>query len=419
MCVMLLISTIATTHRPKEEHVLVETVANNLTVYTKREVAGAEKAREMLARMGYPSVETAIRTPRDGNDFSVTEHDSRVADAIWGKDVASIKGKTNRRKTRAAEKTIGQPVVQQQQILSIDIMFVEGVPTLVAVSSPLELTFAMTLYSLDLDRPSRSAAIVKKGVDEIVATLASRNFQVRVIMTDGEKSVGKLKEHLNQLGIELDTTGAGGYVAKIERRIHSIKERVRTHICGKLPFTLTRAGISMLILYFVSRMNCEHPSARPWGLTPWEAFSGRKASGQRDFRAAFGDYVQCTVPCTDNSMLSRTDDGVVMLPTGNSTGSVKVLSLATSALITRDNFTILPMPLSVIATLNTMALKDGRKPSPHVNVIDELRYKRVIQPGDHPSFNTPQIVTVERKGDPGKAPPTQSGGSSAQHHGRR
>ena len=131
-------------------------------------------------------------TLRDGNDFGVTGHDFRVADAIWGTDVASIEGKTKRKNTRSADKTIGQQVAQQQQILSIDIMFVEGQPTLVAVSSPLELTFATTLYSLDLDRPSRSAAIVKKGVDEIVATLASRNFQVRVIMTDGEKSVGKL-----------------------------------------------------------------------------------------------------------------------------------------------------------------------------------------------------------------------------------
>ena len=72
--------------------------------------------------------------------------------------------------------------------------------------------------------------------------------------------------------------------------------------------------------------------------------------------ATFGDYVKCTVPCTDNSMSSRTDDGVVMLPTGNRTGSVKTLSLATGALITRDNFSILPMPLSVIATLIAMAL---------------------------------------------------------------
>ena len=48
--------------------------------------------------MGYPSVEEAISMLRTGNDFNVTEYDFQVADAIWGKDIASIKGKTVKRK---------------------------------------------------------------------------------------------------------------------------------------------------------------------------------------------------------------------------------------------------------------------------------------------------------------------------------
>lgn len=127
-------------------------------------------------------------------------------------------------------------------------------------------------------------------------SLTSRNFQVRIIDWC-EKSAGKLREHLNLLGIELDTTGARGHAAKIERRIQSIKERVRTRICGKLPFTPTRAGISMLILYWVSRMNYEHPTSRPWGLTPREAFSGRKVTGPPTFepRSAITYSARCRV----------------------------------------------------------------------------------------------------------------------------
>jgi hypothetical protein len=49
-----------------------------------------------------------------------------------------------------------------------------------------------------------------------------------------------------------------------------------------------------------------------------------------------------------------------MLPTGNRTGSVQILSLASGKLVTRDNFKILPMPASVIQRLNEMARKDGR-----------------------------------------------------------
>ena len=54
-------------------------------------------------------------------------------------------------------------------------------------------------------------------------------------------------------------------------------------------------------------------SFHEWVASPRESFLGRKADGKRDFRCAFGDYVQCTVPETDNSMKSQTEDGVVML----------------------------------------------------------------------------------------------------------
>lgn len=49
-----------------------------------------------------------------------------------------------------------------------------------------------------------------------------------------------------------------------------------------------------------------------------------------------------------------------MLPLGNRTGSVRMLSLSTGRLVNRDQFRILPMPDSVNKRLNEMALEDGR-----------------------------------------------------------
>lgn len=54
---------------------LVATVADNLVRYTKREVIGAKKVRELLAKLGYPSVENAIGMLRDGSGFDVTPYD--------------------------------------------------------------------------------------------------------------------------------------------------------------------------------------------------------------------------------------------------------------------------------------------------------------------------------------------------------
>ena len=49
-----------------------------------------------------------------------------------------------------------------------------------------------------------------------------------------------------------------------------------------------------------------------------------------------------------------------MLPLGNRTGTVRMLSLATGKLVNRDQFIILPMPESVINRFNELALADGR-----------------------------------------------------------
>lgn len=81
-----------TVHREKD-HALVTTVTENMKKYTHREVESAGKARELLALMGYPSIENAIAMVKGGVNFEVSEIDFRIADAIWGRDITSMRGK--------------------------------------------------------------------------------------------------------------------------------------------------------------------------------------------------------------------------------------------------------------------------------------------------------------------------------------
>ena len=378
-----------TPSRYPAEMALVATVSDNMARYTKQEVAAAGRARELLAKMGYPPVDMAIAMIRGGNNFGVSENDFRVAHSIWGKCLASMKGKNHKRPTHAADMTITPAQVQKQQVLSVDIMFIDSAALLIGISTPLDLTLSSSLIHLDLSKSSRSAAIVKGGLEDMISTLGARNFSVRVIMSDGEGAIGKMRHQLGMLGIELDTSAAGGHVARIERRIQIVKERARAHICGRLPFTLTNLGNTMLVLYCVSRINCQQSGSRPGGLSPRELFSGRRVDGSKDFRAAFGDYAVCTTPKTNNTMASRTEDCVVMLPTGNRTGSFKMLSLSTGHIVTRDQFKILPMPQSIIQALNAMALKEGKKLNKStVHVFDELLYANSVDKSNMPEFIT-------------------------------
>ena len=99
-----MMTNVATLH-PKAEEAYVETVVDNLVKYSTREV---------FAKMGRPSVEMGML--RDGTDFDIREYDFKVADAMWGKDIASLKGKSTKRVTMTPDFILGVPVVQLQQV---------------------------------------------------------------------------------------------------------------------------------------------------------------------------------------------------------------------------------------------------------------------------------------------------------------
>ena len=70
----------------------------------------------------------------------------------------------------------------------------------------------------------------------------------------------------------------------------------------------------MLVLFCVSRLNFQTSGTGYRDESPRVAFSGRQVNQLLDFRVAFGDYLQCTVPNTDNTIDARTEDGIAMMP---------------------------------------------------------------------------------------------------------
>ena len=98
----------------------------------------------------------------------------------------------------------------------------------------------------------------------------------------------------------------------------------------------------------------------------------------------------CTTPNTNNnSMDSRTEDCIVMLPTGNRTGSFKMLSIATGKIVARDQFKILPTPQSVIQAMNALAIREGENVNKtQVHVFDELLYANSVDKSNMPTFIT-------------------------------
>ena len=95
------------------ESALVTTVEQNLNAFTKREIERARSARELMGRMGFPAVDMAMSIVNSGSNFDISARDFQVAEAIWGKDMASVKGKTTKRATVSADISIKAKIVQQ------------------------------------------------------------------------------------------------------------------------------------------------------------------------------------------------------------------------------------------------------------------------------------------------------------------
>ncbi len=78
----------------------VETVESNMQLFSKRQIAWADKARSLYASLGFPSKQDFLWILRFNQikDCPVMVEDAMAACKIWGPSVAALKGKTLRMK---------------------------------------------------------------------------------------------------------------------------------------------------------------------------------------------------------------------------------------------------------------------------------------------------------------------------------
>jgi hypothetical protein len=332
---------------------------NERLYYTKREVAQAKEAIRLRAQLGYPSDTDLLNMIRSGSimNCTVTAHDVLRAITIYGKDIASLKGKTNLRKGPIAKvEHVPRPLVSSL-VLHIDLFFVDKEPYIMSVSEPLGMNIVTFLHG------TKNAAAIWKAVRKHVINMNKvENFAVSTILCDSKGGVSASKTNIEEFGIKLMMVASGTHVPRAERRIRVIKERVRC-IINTLPYTLPRFLLRWAVFYAVNRINMMPSHIRVDNLPPIECFRDRKIDYKRDLRgASFGEYGQAVRPniLNRNGLEPRTEGVIVLLPVGNLHGSVKYFALETQGIITRDQCVYLPMPDEAIRRMNDIAAATGR-----------------------------------------------------------
>jgi hypothetical protein len=286
----------------------------------------------------------------------VTSKDVRRAIEIYGPDLASLKGKSVSKKpfrVIGAEAISNKMFQNADMTLCVDIMFVNGLMFYINVGESIGLVMVSHITQ-------RSTIVLRRNIDDCIAQYRKAGYIVKVIKSDGERGIDALSTYYAEKQIHVNCSSANQHVPVIERKIRQIKERIRAHLTT-LPFRVCRFLLIKLVEYCAQSINNVPQTIAEHALTPRELFTGKKLNYNLDLRLEFGAYVQ--IPNDNNhqknSMEERTIDAICLRMKGNLQGSGMFYSLKTNKVVTRDRWTVLPMPATVIEKLNKLA--DGDK----------------------------------------------------------
>jgi len=164
----------------------VVTVEENMKPFSKRQIVAADKARTLLAGLGFPSEADYkwILRLNQVQECPVTTEDAMVASKIWGPDVPSLKGKTTHRTPPTVRTDIVEIPIEICQLhwivtLSIDVFFVNKIPFFITLSQKLMFT---TVTHLE----NRKAPTIFKSLKSIFYYYLQKGFHVLTINGDND-----------------------------------------------------------------------------------------------------------------------------------------------------------------------------------------------------------------------------------------
>ena len=212
----------------KEGFSFVVTVADNMKMFTKREIVGAEKARNLQASLAFPS-DTDLKWILKANQVEecpVRPEDAAIANKLWGQSPASLKGKTTRDKPEHVTTDMVEVPKEIRELhrivtISFDIFFINKIPFFLTLSRKI-------CFSTVTHLANRKIRTIFASFKSIFFYYLQKGFQIMILTADNE--FVPLAERLYELpgAPTLNLTSANKHEPYIERRIRVIKERVRS-----------------------------------------------------------------------------------------------------------------------------------------------------------------------------------------------
>ena len=306
----------------------LNTVADNMKMFSKKQIAGAEEARALQNKLWFVSdqgFENAIRN-NNINNCPTTVDDAKTAKKTHGPNVASLKGKMTRKQPKALAKEVAEEIpslVKEEHkhaTLFGDMFFINKIPFLVTLSQHLQF---MTTENM----PNRKVVSFQNALEHVLTTCNNRDFVVTDMRMDLE--FDPLRDWLDNRNMTLDCPSAGEHVPQTERRIRTVKERIRAWVTTS-PFKKTPRTMTTCLAAESCRWINSFPPSNGISKTasPRTILSGRKLDCNKHCRLAFGQHVQ-VYEKTANDMTSRSTGAMCLGNNNQLNGNCKFLSLTT------------------------------------------------------------------------------------------
>ena len=294
-------------------------------------------------------------------DCPVTLEDVNNAEMIFGKDMATIKGKTTRQKpppVTASVHAVPDELVAHNKILqaAMDVFFICGLKFLAFLD--LSVRHRATTYI-----KNKSASTFYKALDGIMDTYNSNGFRIGTIHCDQEfKSL--MDPVKNDMELKLEHPAAQAHANHAERNVRHLEERIR---CAwhATPFLIMPIIMIVELVKDVTNKLNLFPAKQGISqvYSPRQILTGR-TTDYRSVEHTFGSFcIAHDQPKPSNTNEPRGLECIYLRPIlENNTGGHVLLDLHTWEVITRQTFTVLPMTAEVIRRVQAKAKEDGMKP---------------------------------------------------------
>ena len=341
---------------------MVNTVKENESLYSKRQVDGARKARDLYRMIGCPSMKDFkhIVQTRQIVNCPVTLENAKLCEKIYGLDVYALKGKTVRKKPEVVVSDyveVPEELVEAHKgiILCADIFYVDKVPILLTLSKNLR-------YFTERYIPNENKDTLMDALDVTFAKYNRAGFEIKEFHADPQFEC--IRRELEKNEMRVNICAAQEHQPDIERAIRLVKERYRALYhqspYGMWPKLMIIRGIAQCVKW----LNAFPPSG---GLSPvyspYAIVEGKAVDFDKHCQIPFGSYVQAvTANSPSNTPAERTKDGIFLRVLSNQQGGYEVMDLQTGKPFTRHAVKMIPAPESVVARVEALARNEGFKP---------------------------------------------------------